>query len=48
MVGQAEDADLGFVAAIGDAAHDALFHDLLLVADDGALTGGLSGFYETR
>ena len=40
MVGQAEEADLGLVAAVGHAAHDALFHDLLLVADDGALVVG--------
>ena len=36
MVRQAEEADLGLVAAVGHAAHDPLFHDLLLVADDGA------------
>ena len=36
MVRQAEEADLGLVAAVGHAAHDPLLHDLLLVADDGA------------
>ncbi len=48
MVGQAEEADLGLVAAVGHAAHDPLLHDLLLVAHDGALAGGFARLHETR
>ena len=36
VVGQAEQGDLGLVAAVGHARDDALLHDGLLVADDGA------------
>jgi len=46
VVGQAEQADLGLVAGIGHAAHDPLFHDLFLVADDGALAGGFPRLHE--
>ena len=35
-VGDLAQRDLGFVPAIGDAADDLLFHDLILVANDGA------------
>jgi hypothetical protein len=48
MVGQAEEADLRLVAAVGHAAHDPLLHDLLLVAHDGALAGRFARLDKTR
>ena len=48
MIGQAEQADLGLVPAVGDSADDPLFHDLFLVAHDGALARGIARLDKTR